>query len=188
MRREKKEKDRGTEGETPNPITGNWWANRGWRAEWKTEENKKKETWSGSPTHLSWMRRDHTVSLFFLPSQPTWRKKNCTKKIHPILFQKESTIYHSLILKEICSFIWCFYFLQKTVNNSKPFPYVFEDFQNWMNEEVGLCRKFLFVTCGDWDLKDMLPSQCEREGIVLPDYMKTWMNIKKVCWCLKIIF
>ena len=37
-----KEKERGTEGETPNPIPCNRCANSGWRAERKTEENKNK--------------------------------------------------------------------------------------------------------------------------------------------------
>ena len=46
---EEKERDRTTEGETPNPIPGNWCTHWGWRAERKTEENKKKETGSGSP-------------------------------------------------------------------------------------------------------------------------------------------
>ena len=39
---EEKEWDQGTERETPNPISGNWYAHRGGRAEQKTEENKKK--------------------------------------------------------------------------------------------------------------------------------------------------
>ena len=51
-RSEEKERDRGTEGETPNPIPGNWCAHRGGIAERKKEENEKKETGKGSPTHL----------------------------------------------------------------------------------------------------------------------------------------
>ena len=71
---EEKERDRGIEGETPNPIPGNWCAHRGERVERKTDENKKKETGSGSPTQLPWTIKsppttgmDHTVILFSLP-------------------------------------------------------------------------------------------------------------------------
>ena len=73
-KRKKQEKDRGTYGETPNPIPGSCCTHRRGRAvaERKTEENKKKEIGSESPTQLPWtiqspptMRRDHTVSLFF---------------------------------------------------------------------------------------------------------------------------
>lgn len=49
-----------------------------------------------------------------------------------------------------------------------------------MEEDVGLDSKFLFVTCGDWDLKTMLPSQCALDNIPVPAYCKTWLNIKKV--------
>ncbi|RXG60065.1 hypothetical protein Avbf_14991 [Armadillidium vulgare] len=52
-------------------------------------------------------------------------------------------------------------------------------FQTWLLEKVGPKERFLFVTCGDWDLKSMLPDQCKRECIILPSYFNTWMNIKK---------
>ena len=36
------------------------------------------------------------------------------------------------------------------------------------------------LTCGDWDLKQMLPKQCRVSGIPIPGFMKRWVNIKKV--------
>jgi len=37
---------------------------------------------------------------------------------------------------------------------------------------------FAMVTCGDWDLKTMLPTQCQRESIKSPDYLHNFINIK----------
>ncbi|KAA3673758.1 ERI1 exoribonuclease 3 [Paragonimus westermani] len=39
---------------------------------------------------------------------------------------------------------------------------------------------FAFVTCGDWDLKTMLPSQCRHLGIPVPLYFRQWINLKQV--------
>ncbi|CAH8679521.1 unnamed protein product [Schistosoma rodhaini] len=40
--------------------------------------------------------------------------------------------------------------------------------------------QFAFVTCGDCDLKTMLPRQCKALGIDVPDYFKQWINLKQV--------
>ena len=37
-----------------------------------------------------------------------------------------------------------------------------------------------FVTCGDWDLKTMLPNQCRHFKIHRPGYFDKWINIKKL--------
>ena len=37
-----------------------------------------------------------------------------------------------------------------------------------------------FVTCGDWDLKTMLPNQCRHFKISRPGYFDKWVNIKKL--------
>jgi len=54
-------------------------------------------------------------------------------------------------------------------------------FHDWMKEEKLFDKdvKSVFVTCGDWDLNIMLPNQCEYFKFLRPDYMKTWINIKK---------
>lgn len=36
----------------------------------------------------------------------------------------------------------------------------------------------MFVTCGDWDLLRMLPTQLKREAIKTNNYFKKWINIK----------
>lgn len=35
-----------------------------------------------------------------------------------------------------------------------------------------------FLTCGDWDLLRMLPRQVALSKVSLPNYMKTWINVK----------
>lgn len=68
---------------------------------------------------------------------------------------------------------------QEDVDRAKLFPEVFAEFERWMKEEVGLDKRSLFVTCGNWDLMTMLPSQCALHNIPVPSYCKTWLNIKK---------
>lgn len=66
------------------------------------------------------------------------------------------------------------------MDDGELFPVVLQEFDKWMKEDVGLNKQFLFVTCGDWDLKTMLPSQCALENLQVPPYCKMWLNIKKV--------
>jgi len=40
-------------------------------------------------------------------------------------------------------------------------------------------RDSIIVTCGDWDLKTMLPMDCKLNGIELPGYYKRWINLKR---------
>lgn len=57
---------------------------------------------------------------------------------------------------------------------------VLQDFDRWMQGEglLGPGVSVCFVTCGDWDLKTMLPQQCKAFKLHHPHYMKKWMNIK----------
>merc|ERR1711953_861176 len=40
-------------------------------------------------------------------------------------------------------------------------------------------HSFIYLTCGDWDLKTMLPGQLAYHNIDVPKPLKTWLNIKK---------
>jgi ERI1 exoribonuclease 3 len=72
------------------------------------------------------------------------------------------------------------------VENESDFSEVLSDFDKWVfKEDPG---KFTFVICGDWDLKTMLPKQCQASGINVPDYMRQWINIKKSYHMAKRIF
>ena len=71
---------------------------------------------------------------------------------------------------------------QSQVNDQPILPEVLHSFHSWL-ETNGLFEpstSFCFVTCGDWDLKTMLPGQCRHFNWVLPEYFGTWMNIKHV--------
>lgn len=40
-------------------------------------------------------------------------------------------------------------------------------------------KTFVYLTCGDWDLKTCLPRQLEYNNEKVPSHFKTWINIKK---------
>lgn len=66
---------------------------------------------------------------------------------------------------------------QENVNNADEFKVVLKEFDEWMKEKVGLDKRILMITHGDWDLKIMLPQQCRVSNVAVPYYCKTWCNI-----------
>uniref|UniRef100_A0A7M4FJE3 ERI1 exoribonuclease family member 3 n=1 Tax=Crocodylus porosus TaxID=8502 RepID=A0A7M4FJE3_CROPO len=73
--------------------------------------------------------------------------------------------------------------IQGMVDGQPSLQQVLERVDEWMAKE-GLLDpsvKSIFVTCGDWDLKVMLPGQCQYLGLPVADYFKQWINLKK-CW------
>ena len=52
-------------------------------------------------------------------------------------------------------------------------------FREWIEKELASDSTFAFVTCGDWDLKSMLPRQCATVGADVPEYCNEWINVKK---------
>jgi ERI1 exoribonuclease 3 len=44
---------------------------------------------------------------------------------------------------------------------------------------TGEALNFIFLTCGDWDLKSMLPAQTSYFNLTYPRYLKQWINVKK---------
>ena len=66
-------------------------------------------------------------------------------------------------------------------SNSLHFIQVYQQFLDWMNEEV-VTKNFtyMFATCGDWDLRTMMKQQLAVSRIDdAPAYFNTWINIKK---------
>ena len=47
-----------------------------------------------------------------------------------------------------------------------------------IDDDRELQKTVLVVTCGDWDLKTMLPTECSRLGMAVPLYFTQWLNIK----------
>lgn len=68
---------------------------------------------------------------------------------------------------------------QSTVDEGKSFPQAMSDYDGWMQRN-GYADDCLVVTCGDWDLKTMLPAQCRLHtpAVVSPPYLRKWLNIK----------
>jgi len=69
---------------------------------------------------------------------------------------------------------------QDQVENGTSLPEVLKKYDSWLSERGILNESFAFVTCGDWDLKTMLPNQCDNLKLSSNDYFKKWVNIKKV--------
>lgn len=74
---------------------------------------------------------------------------------------------------------------QETVDKAPKFEKVMYDLHQWMLkhkliDEKNQTQNCIFVTCGDWDIKTMIPTQCDREKFPIPFYMKSWINIKNI--------
>lgn len=56
--------------------------------------------------------------------------------------------------------------------------------QAWLDGQLddpgGTPKSCLLVTCGDWDLKKMLPCQCSLSSSHIPHRFKQWLNIKEL--------
>lgn len=64
---------------------------------------------------------------------------------------------------------------QTTVDNAK-------DISTVLSEVKDFIKKYpdsVFVTCGDWDLKTMLPTQTQKENLQVSSRFSNWLNIKK---------
>ena len=69
---------------------------------------------------------------------------------------------------------------QEMVNGKPSLLEVLNMFDQWMvTEKLKDNTNICFVTCGDWDLKTMLPIQCKHLEVDVPLYFRKWMNIKK---------
>lgn len=70
--------------------------------------------------------------------------------------------------------------IQDMVEDEAPLKTVMEDFHKWLLSQDLFNKEFAFVTCGDWDLKELLPRQFLHTGQVIPAYFKSWINIKMI--------
>jgi inhibitor of KinA sporulation pathway (predicted exonuclease) len=75
---------------------------------------------------------------------------------------------------------------QETVDESPTFTQVFQAFQDWMKEKKLVDRltnqpliPFAFITCGNWDLSTALTDQCQQQQLLIPGYMKQWIDFKQ---------
>jgi len=72
---------------------------------------------------------------------------------------------------------------QQQVDDADDFIDVLQEFVEWITfaDFAGMeSSTMLFITCGDWDLKTMLPNQCALSNIPLPEMFHSWCNIKRM--------
>ncbi len=69
---------------------------------------------------------------------------------------------------------------QGMVDGKPILPDVLKQLDDWMKSEGLLSPKvkFIFVTCGDWDLKSGISTNCDYLKLEYQDYLKRWINIK----------
>jgi len=73
---------------------------------------------------------------------------------------------------------------QEWVDNGKDVTTVVKEYEAWLIEKalldpVAHTKQFTFVTCGDWDLKTMLPNQLQLINKTPSWYFGEWINLKK---------
>ena len=67
------------------------------------------------------------------------------------------------------------------VTNQPTLDFVLKNFHDWLKSERLLEEnvRFIFVTCGDWDLGTMLRKQCQHFRLERQKYFDHWINIKR---------
>ena len=53
-----------------------------------------------------------------------------------------------------------------------------DSLHNFLNKNKILDTKFIFITCGDWDLQTCLFDECEYKNIKYPSYLRKYIDIK----------
>lgn len=97
---------------------------------------------------------------------------------------KTKDVFHTYIKPRVHPILTAFCteltgIMQETVNDQPYFTEVFPSFCEWLTKGGYFDNaNSSFVTCGNWDLKIMLPNQCNLDGITLPDQFKQWIDLK----------
>lgn len=67
---------------------------------------------------------------------------------------------------------------QETVDTADIFSIVYEQHYKWIQSNVPENSKLIFVTCGEWDLRDMLPIEVKRYNLVLHYCYTKYVDLK----------
>jgi len=112
----------------------------------------------------------------------------CARTLRPVAeFQQYIRPTHAPVLSAFCTELTGI--TQAQVDAGVPFVQAFADYQKWLHSALQAhlgpgnhTDRVTFVTCGDWDLKTMLPAQLRhvgRGGGAVPRQFRSWCNIKK---------
>ena len=88
---------------------------------------------------------------------------------------------HKPILTQFCTELTGI--TQTQVNEGVSFKDALNKHRTWLLANIGedpCVSNVLIVTCGDWDLRQMLPKQCANENVIIPTYLTQWSNIKVI--------
>ena len=107
-------------------------------------------------------------------------------KVNAATMKTESTFHTYVqptahpVLTEFCTELTGI--TQDMVIGQPTLPDVLQQFHKWMfkNGLLDPTVNSCFVTCGDWDLKTMLPGQCKYFKIPIHNYFRRWVNIKRL--------
>jgi len=70
---------------------------------------------------------------------------------------------------------------QQMVSEGVSFREAMSMYSSWLTSREYLQHStFTLLTCGDWDLKTQIPQQCQRENVEVPEFFKSFVNIKIV--------
>ncbi|VDN27724.1 unnamed protein product [Gongylonema pulchrum] len=75
--------------------------------------------------------------------------------------------------------------VQDVVAKQETLPEVLVAFHKWLvdsnliDDDISMKSRFTFITCGDWDLGVILPEEARYRKLRLPEYFKSWINLKK---------
>jgi inhibitor of KinA sporulation pathway (predicted exonuclease) len=67
---------------------------------------------------------------------------------------------------------------QETVDRGISFEEALQAYSEWLTKNGCNGQNAIVVTCGDWDLRTMAPSQCQLSGVRVPSIFQRWINIK----------
>lgn len=72
---------------------------------------------------------------------------------------------------------------QDQVAHAEPFTKVFASHQDWLQQHLASGREdhtLMLVTCGNSDLHQMLPKQCELVQHAIPEPYTRWVNLQQI--------
>eukprot|EP01119_Soliformovum_irregulare_P017798 TRINITY_DN5342_c0_g1_i1.p1 TRINITY_DN5342_c0_g1~~TRINITY_DN5342_c0_g1_i1.p1 ORF type:complete len:308 (-),score=38.03 TRINITY_DN5342_c0_g1_i1:84-1007(-) len=71
---------------------------------------------------------------------------------------------------------------QEWVNAGATFDVAYRAYHEWLVKNKMVTSdgaQFIFITCGDWDLKTCLPGQITYSNMSVPNHFTRWINIKR---------
>jgi inhibitor of KinA sporulation pathway (predicted exonuclease) len=67
---------------------------------------------------------------------------------------------------------------QEQVQNADPIEIVYKNHYDWLMGQTSNSKNIYIITCGQWDLKTMLPKEIKNKKLKYYDVYKRYINIK----------